>query len=109
MKKIRLLFSFYKGFFLAPLLISIASSALLFVWGMEAFTMIFWYKIATMLIIYSFINSYKRKELFYYQNLGIGKLKLWFFAYSLDFLFFVILISQSQKFSFFSFLLKYRM
>jgi len=42
---------------------------------------LFWFKIATLGLIFYFINNYKSNQYYYYQNLGISKLMLWVTTY----------------------------
>jgi len=105
LKTLRLLITFYQGFFFPSFLISLGGVATLFVWGMPAFMFVFWYKVLTIFMLYSFVNSYKKKEFFYYQNLGIGRLKLWGFALSADFFLFLALIIFHKKLLFFKLLI----
>ncbi len=49
----------------------------------------FWFRAVVMAIIFYFINDYKQKEFYYYQNLGVSKSFLWTAAFSLDTLLFL--------------------
>jgi hypothetical protein len=106
LKVLRLYFTFFQGFFLPAFLISLGGSAILFVWGMQAFMAVFWYKIVTMFVLYSFVKRYKKKEFFYYQNLGLSLLKLWSFALIIDMFLFITLIVVARKLVFFNLLLE---
>lgn len=44
----------------------------------------FWFRAVVMAIIFYFINDYKRKEFYYYQNLGVSRRFLWITTYFLD-------------------------
>ena len=96
-KTISLLFSFYKNFLLAGVLVTTACLLLFWQYGMNVFVAVFWLKIATLGIIYWFINSYKNNEYYYYQNLGISKTLLWCTTLSFDFILFILLIIQVYK------------
>lgn len=91
MKKTRLLFTFYKSFFVPSFLITLSCAALLFNLGLSAFVYLFWFKVFTSAIFFWSVNTYKKKQYFYYQNLGISKGKLWSFTLVLDFSFLIIL------------------
>jgi hypothetical protein len=53
--------------------------------------MLFWYKVITLIIIFFTTTYYKSKELYYYQNLGISKLKLGITTSGFDFIIWLIL------------------
>ena len=46
-------------------------------------------------LTYYFINSYKNKEYYYYQNLGVSKSFLWAVTLTFDFALFIFLIIQT--------------
>lgn len=58
-----------------------------------------WFKVITMAIIVYYINTYKRKEFYYYQNLGLSKKLLWTYTLGLDFLLFLIMSIIILKFN----------
>jgi hypothetical protein len=49
-------------------------------------------------IIYNFIRSYKSKEFYYYQNLGLSKKFLWISTLSFDILLYLVVTIQVNKF-----------
>ncbi|PKP17417.1 MAG: hypothetical protein CVU05_15575 [Bacteroidetes bacterium HGW-Bacteroidetes-21] len=51
---------------------------------------LFWFKLATLALIFYYINSYKKNEFYYYKNLGISKHKLWIPILVFDFSVFLI-------------------
>ena len=67
-------------------------------YGFSAFFGLFWLKIVTLGLTYYFINNYKSKEYYYYQNLGLSKVFLWAVTLSFDFSLFIFLITQIHKF-----------
>ncbi|NQU34832.1 MAG: hypothetical protein HQ521_16515 [Bacteroidetes bacterium] len=91
MTKLRLILTFYKSFAFASSIITLACLSLLFANSISVFTILFWFKIITLVVIYFFINSYKRKEMYYYLNLGISKKALWTSVMVLDLLLFILL------------------
>jgi hypothetical protein len=95
MKKIRLLFTFYKSFFVPSFLITLSCAALLFNLELSAFVYLFWFKVFTSAIFFWSVNTYKKKQYFYYQNLGLSKSKLWSFTLTLDFLLLIVFFSSS--------------
>ena len=68
LKTIRLIFTFYRSFLLVSLLITAYCLGLFWQYGFGIFVTLFWLKIATLAITFYFINSYKSKEFYYYQN-----------------------------------------
>jgi len=53
---------------------------------------------ASLGLTYYFINSYKNKEYYYYQNLGLSKALLWIAILTFDFALFIFLIVLIYKF-----------
>ena len=86
---IRSIFTFYKSFITLSMLISFISLAVIANSEFKLFIIMFWFKIAVTAIIVYFINDNKRKEFYYYQNLGISKTILWVSTISLDLLLFL--------------------
>jgi hypothetical protein len=97
-KKIRLLGTFYSSFCIPSFIITLIG--LYFFWQHDysIYSTVFWFKLITMGVIYYYINSYKSKEYFYYQNLGLSKTFLWVSLLLFDFLLFLFLISQLGRF-----------
>lgn len=91
MKALRLILTFYRSFAFAGFLITLACVNIIYMNGIESFTPVFWFKIFTVVLIYYYINGYKKNELYYYKNLGISKLKLWLPTLIFDFLTFLFL------------------
>ena len=97
-KTIGLIWTFYKNFLLLSIIITALCITLFLEYGFSVFNMLFWFKIGTLGITYYFINAYKKKEYYYYQNLGISKVLLWATTLTFDFVLFIFLIIQSNKF-----------
>jgi len=72
--------------------------ALFWKYGFSIFVVLFWFKIASLGLIFYFINNYKNKEYYYYQNLGVSKVLLWATTLAFDFALFIFLIIQTYKF-----------
>jgi hypothetical protein len=98
LKTIRLIGTFYKSFLLLSVVITSSCMILFWEYGIDIFVALFWLKIATLAITCWFINSYKNKEYYYYQNLGISKALLWGATLIFDFVLFIFLIVQTYKF-----------
>lgn len=93
-KTIRLIWTFYKSFLLASLVITACCLSLFWTYGFSIFVAIFWFKIFTLALTYYFINSYKSKEYYYYFNLGVSKTLLWVVTLGFDLALFLFLIKQ---------------
>jgi hypothetical protein len=78
----------------------ITATCLVLFWeyGFGVFSTLFWFKIGTLGLTFYFINNYKNKEYYYYQNLGVSKTLLWSTTLSFDFALFVFLIIQEYTF-----------
>jgi len=98
LKTIKLTWTFYRSFILASMAITICCISLFWNYGFSIFAELFWFKIISLGVIFYFIDNYKRKEYYYYQNLGISKLLLWATTLILDFTLFIFLIIQTYKF-----------
>ena len=97
-KTIKLISTFYRSFMLLSFLITTACLALFWEYGFGIFSALFWFKISTLALTFYFINNYKNKEYYYYQNLGVSKTLLWSTTLSFDFALFVFLIIQEYTF-----------
>ncbi|SDM93114.1 hypothetical protein SAMN05421813_12925 [Daejeonella rubra] len=91
-RTIRLIFTFYNTYNIPSILISVLSAGIFRISGMSFFVVIFWFKLISMGFIITFINSYRSKEYFYYQNLGLSKIALWTGSLVFDFVLFLALI-----------------
>ncbi len=78
--------------------ITIACLVLFWEYGFGIFSTLFWFKISTLGLTFYFIDNYKNKEYYYYQNLGVSKVLLWSVALSFDFALFIFLIIQEYTF-----------
>ena len=96
-KKIRLIGHFYRGFWLASTLITLACVGLFWEYGFSIFSTLFWFKLATLFIIYRYVKSYKSREFYYYHNLGVSKLLLWGVTLSFDIVLFLMLLQQVNR------------
>lgn len=94
---IRLLLTFYKTYFIASFLITCCCLYIYTLYGIRTFMFLFWFKILTLGLIYSFISIYKKKEFYYYQNLGVSKALLWATTITIDIALFGSLIILAHK------------
>lgn len=97
-KKIRLIAHFYRSWCLFSLLITLVCSGLLWEYGLPIFSTLLWFKLATLFIAYLFIKSYKSREFYYYQNLGLSKMILWVVTLSFDLVVYLALMFEVNNF-----------
>jgi hypothetical protein len=97
MRTIRLLFTFYKSFAFASLLITMACLSITYNSGLSAFAVLFWFKIITYSLIFAYLHSYKKDMYYYYKNLGLSKKHLWVSTLSFDLILFLLLITLTIK------------
>lgn len=92
LKRIGLLFTFYKSYLIPSLLITFVCIYFFSLFGGSALGVLLWFKILTLGATVYFIGSYKENEFYYYQNLGISKSVLWISTITFDFALFIVLI-----------------
>jgi hypothetical protein len=95
MHKFKLITRFYNEIFKANFLVTLSCIYLLRLYGSEAQKIIgilFWYKLVTIGIVFYAWVSYKKKQLYYYQNLGITSLQLLITTSVFDFLLWLAII-----------------
>jgi len=90
MRTLKLITRFYRGIFLANFFVTIVCVYAIAFHRDEANKLIgtfFWGKIVTLSMILYFALQSQKKELYYYQNLGVSKRRLavttWMFDFSL--------------------------
>lgn len=92
MKKIKPMFTFYRNFLFVSSVITCCCFWIFRDFGVVTFSSLFWFKVFTLGIIFFFINSYKAKEFYYYQNLGLSKKVLFASTFSFDFIVFLFVL-----------------
>ena len=97
LKTIKLILTFYKSFFIATTVITICCVWIFEHNGISTYFPLFWFKIATLGLIYYFINNFKSDEIYYYQNLGVSKIVLWSSTLAIDFALFIVSIIITYK------------
>jgi len=90
MKTLRLIGTFYKSYFIASSVITISCISSIILNGINIITALIWFKFITLGIIIYYINSYKKNEFYYYQNLGLSRLFLWISTLLIDISIFII-------------------
>ncbi len=97
-KTIRLLSSFYGGFFPVSFIITVCCALIVWHWGLETFFALFWFKLFTLGVIVFAVRSHKSHEFYYYQNLGVSQRLLWTGTLTFDLALFVFLVLQINTF-----------
>ena len=100
MQQLKLIIRFYKSFFAADILITLSCVFLLKVYATEAAEIIgilFWYKLICIGVVFYAVSNYKKRELYYYQNLGISKLRLGIVTSLFDFFVWLMLMLLTYK------------
>ncbi|MES2109480.1 MAG: hypothetical protein V4577_12060 [Bacteroidota bacterium] len=95
MRTIKLITRFYGSVFLANFLVTLSCIYLLAMAGKNGQALVFvffWYKTISMMMIFYTAIHYKKNELYYYQNLGITKLRLILATSAFDFFVWLIFI-----------------
>jgi hypothetical protein len=87
---LRSFLTFYSSFFMLAFLINLFCIAIIIKTEFNLFSLMFWFRAVIISLIYYFINDYKRKEFYYYQNLGVSKNFLWISTISLDSILFLL-------------------
>jgi hypothetical protein len=87
-----LLFTFYRNFFLLSIFISLglAYPFWKFDTGFPASLILF--KLISFWLIYYFLSAFKKKEWYYFRNLGYTIRRLFLISFCLDFLLFVLFL-----------------
>lgn len=98
-KTIRLIWTFYRSYILFSAIVTLFLVRIFWLYGFPSFFGIFWGKLFSLAIAYSFVHNSKKKEYYYYLNHGIGKNQLWITTLSFDFIVFILLLILTQKIS----------
>ncbi len=94
MRKIRILFTFYRYYIWVSVLINLVCAFFLWKNGISVYPSLFWFKIFTMGASFYLVNDYRKQEYFYFYNFGLSKKVLWITTLGFDLLlFFVLMIS----------------
>lgn len=86
---VRLLLTFYRNFFPLSLVISLSLTYFFFKFdsGFPAIHVLL--KLVSLWLIYYFLSTYKKKEWFYFRNLGYTITRLFLITFCFDFLLFL--------------------
>ena len=94
---IRLLLTFYKSFLLFSILITLACTTLYWEYGSHILKVLLCFKIATLALTKHFIRDYKKREFYYYRNLGIRDTVLWSVTLSCDLALWLVLLTITHQ------------
>jgi hypothetical protein len=94
---LRLLLTFYRSYLAFSLAVTLSCASILWINGLKSFVFIFWFKIITLAITAFFINNYKKKELFYFRNLGVSRALLWSFTLTSDMLLYIGVLTLTYQ------------
>ena len=94
---IRLLLTFYKNFFLFSFLITLSCASLYWEYGPPILTVLVWFKLLTQGLTWNFIRTYKKKEFYYYRNLGLRDTILWSVILGMDLSLFILLLILTHQ------------
>jgi hypothetical protein len=97
-KTLRVLWTFYNSFIISTLVLTGSCMYMVYELGAEALMLITWFKIITSGVIVYYINNYKNKEFYYYQNLGLSKRTLWLSTMTADFALYILVIILTLEF-----------
>jgi len=92
-RTIRLLLTFYRGFFILSFLITLVCGVLFGEYGRSIFFTVLALKLGSMTLIFFFIRTSKSREFIYYQNLGLPRTFLWTTTLLFDFFLYLLLLS----------------
>ena len=92
MRKIRLLFTFYRYYIWVSVFINLVCVFFLWKNGISAYSALFWFKIFTMGASFYLVNDYRKQEYFYFTNFGLSKKVLWITTLAFDLLLFFALM-----------------
>lgn len=84
------IFLFYRSFAAFSWIVTGASMAVIYQYGIHWITPMFWMKVLTLGLTWYFIKVYKRREFYYFKNLGASSKFLWISAFSLDLILFIL-------------------
>ncbi len=97
MKRLRLIFTFYLSFALPAIILSLAAASAVFLYGLAALAISWYFKSITLAIIAFYFNTYYKKNYYYYQNLGVSKSFLWIGSITADIILYVFFIILAQQ------------
>ena len=92
MKKLRLFFTFYLNFAIPSIILSMAAATFVFLFGLAALALSWYFKSITLAIISFYINNHHKRDYYYYQNLGVSKTFLWISSTTADIALYLLLI-----------------
>ncbi|RAJ31087.1 hypothetical protein [Pedobacter cryoconitis] len=92
LKILRLLLTSYLGLMAATLILSLVGIVAYRLMGVEFQPVIIWFKVITLGVVGYYLGNYKKKEFYYYRNLGLSKTFIWVCTFTFDLSLFVALL-----------------
>jgi hypothetical protein len=92
MKALRQFATFYGYFVLSAVLLTISCMGPFWRFGLETLAVIFWFKIGTLVTTVFWVTAFKKKEFFYFRNLGLSPVILWAVTLFADMLLFGVFL-----------------
>ena len=96
-RTIRIIFTFYKTFFLLNMATTLICLFLFWEYGWGIFLQLLILKTAVLGLSCYFIRVYKKKEFIYYNNLGISETWLWASTLSFDMSLYFFLLTKIPR------------
>jgi len=90
-KRFKAYCAFYRNFFFVSFLITVVCLFILLRSEFSLMPALFWFKMATMAVVYYVTHINKQREFFYYQNIGISGIFLWVSTLATDMFLFLFL------------------
>ena len=94
---IRIIFTFYKSFFLLNMVTTLVCLFLFWEYGWSIFFQLLMLKTIVLGLSCYFIKTYKKKEFIYYNNLGLPEILLWASTLSFDLIVYFLLLTKIPR------------
>ncbi len=91
--RLKLIAGFYRNFFVASLAISLTCAYLLMELGVASLFYLFWFRVITLGLIVYYIRDYKKRDFYFYDNLGMSRRTLWTVTMLCEAMLFILLIT----------------
>jgi hypothetical protein len=92
MNKVKAIFIYYSQLFVPTSICSLVASGVVHSYGWILFTIAFWFKIITTLVIIYFNNMFREDEIYFYYNRGIRRTKLFGSIVTIDMILFILIL-----------------
>ncbi|MET4137803.1 hypothetical protein [Pedobacter sp. UYP1] len=92
LKILRLLLTSYLGLMATTLILFLIGIIAYQFMGVEFQPVIIWFKVITLGIVGYYLSNYKKKEFYYYRDLGLSRRFIWVCTFTFDLSLFVALL-----------------